>query len=95
MSRYFLPFISFVVLAGCDAKIFDESTYVLVRQTNESSAPGLRAYFVDGDAKLNGIDCRELLTLANEAVDLRQARGEIVTKYECVSLREARERGFK
>lgn len=95
MGKYLLSFLCVVFLAGCDAKIFDESTYVLVRQINGSSVPGLRAYFVDGDAKLNGTDCRELLTLANEAVELRQARGEIVTKYECVSLREARERGFK
>jgi hypothetical protein len=95
MGKYLLTFLCVVILAGCDAKILDDSTYVLVRQSSVSSALGLRAYFIDGDAKLNGTDCRELLTLANEAVERRQARGEIVTKYECVSLREARERGFK
>ncbi|PPD34266.1 MAG: hypothetical protein CTY19_05305 [Methylomonas sp.] len=81
--------------SGCDMRVLDESTYVLVRQSNLSSEPGLRAYFVDGDATLNGIDCRELMSLANEAVELHKIKGETATKYECVSLREARERGFK
>jgi hypothetical protein len=88
--------ISLLLVAGCK-KEFDDSAYVLVRNsTANSSAPALRAYFVDEGATLNGISCRELLALANEAVEARTARGEKhLVKYECVSLAEARERGFK
>lgn len=82
--------------AGCDNKKIDDSTYVLIRYSGVTSEPALRAYFVDGDALLNGIDCRELLALTNEAVEARKSRGGTqLMKYECVSLREARERGFK
>ncbi len=85
------------LVAGCTEKEFDDSTYVLIRNsTASSSAPALRAYFVDKGAELNGISCRELLGLANEAVEARISRGEThLVKYECVSLAEARERGFK
>ena len=86
-----------LIFAGCTKNEFDDSAYVLVRNsTASSSTPALRAYFVDEGAQLNGISCREVLELANEAVQTRMARGEThLVKYECVSLREARERGFK
>ena len=46
--------------------------------------------------RLNGVSCRELLGLDNEAVDARIAHGEKhLVRYQCVSLAEARERGFK
>ena len=85
------------LLAGCGTDGPSESSYVLIRNLGTNpSVPALRAYFTDGDAHLNGIDCRELMGLANEAVEARQARGEThLVKYECVSLTEARERGFK
>lgn len=85
------------LMAGCTEKEFDGSTYVLIRNSSASSStPALRAYFVDEDAELNGISCRELLGLANEAVEARISRSEThLVKYECVSLAEARERGFK
>ena len=86
-----------LLASGCGMKDFDDSTYVLVRNSAfNSSTPGLRAYFVGEGAQLNGTSCRELLGLANEAVETRIARGETnLVKYECVSLAEARERGFK
>jgi len=86
-----------LIFAGCTKNELDDSAYVLVRNsTASSSTPALRAYFVDEGAQLNGISCREVLELANEAVQARMAQGEIqLVKYECVSLREARERGFK
>jgi hypothetical protein len=86
-----------LIFAGCTKKDFDDSAYVLVRNSTVStSTPALRAYFVDEGAKLNGISCREVLELANEAIQARMALGEThLVKYECVSLREARERGFK
>jgi hypothetical protein len=86
-----------LIFAGCTKNEFDDSAYVLVRNsTVSSSTPAFRAYFLDEGAKLNGISCREVLELANEAVQARMARGEThLVKYECVSLREARERGFK
>lgn len=89
--------IGLFLVAGCTEKEFDDSTYVLIRNsTASSSTPALRAYFVDEGAELNGISCRELLGLANEAVEARISRGEThLVKYECVSLSEARERGFK
>ena len=92
-----LILLSAILLAGCAKKEFDDSTYVLVRNsTANSSTPALRAYFLDEGARLNGISCREVLELANEAVQARISRGEDhLVKYECVSLREARERGFK
>lgn len=85
------------LVSGCAENEFDDSTYVLLRNsTASSSTPALRAYFVDERAELNGISCRELLGLANEAVEARISRGEThLVKYECVSLAEARERGFK
>ena len=85
------------IFAGCTKNEFDDSAYVLVRNsTVSSSTPALRAYFLDEGAQLNGISCREVLELANEAVQARIERGETqLVKYECVSLREARERGFK
>lgn len=93
--RTLLALLVLSLSTGCGKK--DDSTYVLIRDGSVGYAgPALRAYFVDGDAHLNGIDCRELLTLANEAVEARKSRGEThLMKYECVSLREARERGFK
>jgi len=86
-----------VLLTGCGGDVPNESSYVLIRNmTAEPSTPALRAYFTDGDAQQNGIDCRELMGLANEAIEARQALGERhLVKYECVSLKEARERGFK
>ena len=89
--------IALFLVAGCAKKEFDDATYVLIRtSTISSSAPALRAYFVDEGAELNGISCRELKELANEAVEARISRGEKhLQKYECVSLAEARERGFK
>lgn len=92
-----LTLVSLALLAGCSAEVTSDSSYVLIRSLGaDRSAPALRAYFVDGDARLNGVDCRELMTLANEAVTARISRGEThLVKYECVSLREARERGFK
>jgi hypothetical protein len=86
-----------LIFAGCTKNEFDDSAYVLVRNSTVStSTPALRAYFVDEGAKLNGISCREVLELANEAIQARMALGEThLVKYECVSLREARERGFK
>lgn len=88
---------SALIFTGCTKNEFDDSAYVLVRNsTVSSSTPALRAYFVDEGAQLNGISCREVLELANEAVQARIERGETqLVKYECVSLREARERGFK
>ena len=92
-----LALISPLLVTGCNKKEFDDSTYVLIRNsTVNSSTPALRAYFVGEGAELNGISCRELLGLANEAVEARIARGEThLVKYQCVSLAEARERGFK
>jgi hypothetical protein len=92
-----LALVSLLLSAGCAKKEFDDSAYVLIRNsTVNSSTPALRAYFVDEGAQLNGTSCRELLDLANEAVEARISRGEThLVKYECVSLREARERGFK
>jgi len=89
--------IGFFFLVGCNKNEFDDSTYVLIRNsTASSSTPALRAYFADEGANLNGISCRELMGLANEAVEARISRGEThLVKYECVSLAEARERGFK
>lgn len=89
--------LTLLLLAGCAKKEFDDSTYVLIRNsTANSSTPALRAYFVGEGAELNGISCRELLRLANEAVEARISRGEKhLVKYECVSLAEARARGFK
>lgn len=86
-----------LIFAGCTKSEFDDSAYVLVRNnTISSSTPALRAYSLDEGAQLNGISCREVLKLANEAVQARIERGETqLVKYECVSLREARERGFK
>jgi len=86
-----------LLFSGCSKKQFDDTTYVLIRSsTIDSSTPALHAYFVNEGAHLNGLSCRELLQLANEAVDARIARGESkLVKYECVSLSEARERGFK
>jgi hypothetical protein len=85
------------LLASCADKGPSDSSYVLVRNVGVGpSDPATRAYFMDGDAQMNGIECREVVTLANEAVDVRRSRGETsLVKYECVSLREARERGFK
>ena len=92
-----LALTSLLLVSGCDKKEFDDSAYVLIRNsTVNNSTPALRAYFVDEGAQLNGISCRELLGLANEAVEARIARGEThLVKYQCVSLGEARERGFK
>lgn len=92
-----LALINLFLVAGCAKKEFDDSAYVLIRNsTVSSSTPALRAYFVDESAELNGTSCRELLGLANEAVEARISRGEThLVKYECVSLTEARERGFK
>jgi hypothetical protein len=98
LKRHFIITLSSAFFfAGCAKKEFDDSAYVLVRNsTVSSSIPALRAYFVDEGAKLNGISCREMLELANEAVQARISRGEThLVKYECVSIREARERGFK
>ncbi len=82
---------------GCGKRELDDSAYVLIRYSSlENSKPALRAYFIDGDATLNGIDCRELLKLSNEAILARKSSGESnLMKYECISLRDARERGFK
>lgn len=81
-----------LAIAGCKEKALDDSAYVLVRDPT----PGFRAYFMGEGARLNGISCREILGLANEAVDERRSRGETtLNRYECVSLREARERGIK
>lgn len=82
--------------AGCSSRDIDDSAYVLIRYaTADESAPALRAYFSDEGATLNGISCREILQLANEAVEARVAKGETnLVKYQCVSLQEARERGF-
>ncbi len=90
-------FTTALLIAGCSKSQFDDTTYVLIRSsTIDSSVPALRAYFVNEGAHLNGISCRELLLLVNEAVDARIARGETnLVKYECVSLSEARDRGFK
>ena len=92
-----LALVSLLLVAGCAKKEFDDSSYVLIRNsTVNSSTPALRAYFVDEGAELNRIGCRELLALANEAVEARISRGEThLVKYDCVSLREARVRGFK
>jgi hypothetical protein len=82
--------------AGCSKEEPDSSTYVLIRKAGGGTSPGLRAYFIGEGAHLNGISCRELLLLANEAVEARISRGETnLEKYECVSVPEARERGFK
>jgi hypothetical protein len=92
-----LTLMSLLLVSGCDKREFDDSAYVLIRNsTVNDSTPALRAYFVGEGAQLNGISCRELLGLANEAVEARIARGELhLVKYQCVSLAEARERGFK
>jgi hypothetical protein len=92
-----LVLMSLLFVCGCDKKEFDDSAYVLIRNsTVNNSTPALRAYFVGEGAQLNGISCRELLGLANEAVEARINRGEThLVKYQCVSLAEARERGFK
>ena len=81
-----------LAIAGCKEKALDDSAYVLVRDPT----PGFRAYFMGEGAHLNGLSCREIMGLANEAVDERRSRGETtLSRYECVSLREARERGIK
>jgi len=92
-----LGLISILLVTGCGKKGFDDSTYVLIRNsTVNGSTPALRAYFVGEGAQLNGVSCRELLGLANEAIEARIARGEAhLVKYQCVSIAEARERGFK
>ena len=92
-----LALISLIFVSGCDQKKFDDSAYVLIRNsTLKDSNPALRAYFVGEGAQLNGISCMELLGIANEAIAARLARGETnLVKYQCVSLAEARERGFK
>lgn len=97
MIRRALPILAtFLLIAACGREAPDDSTYVLIRYSGINASLGLRAYFMDGDAQLNGVDCRELMALANEAVDTRTSRGEAhLVKYECVSLRDARERGFK
>lgn len=85
-----LVLVSLSLGAGCSKEEPDSRTYVLIRNA------GVRAYFMGEGAHLNGISCRELLQLANEAVEARISRGETnLEKYECVSLPEARERGFK
>lgn len=92
-----LALMGLLLVAGCDKKEFDDTAYVLIRNsTVNNSTPALRAYFVGEGAQLNGISCRELLGLANEAIEARIARGEThLVKYQCVSLAEAHERGFK
>ena len=86
-----------LLISGCSEKQFDETTYVLIRgSTVDDSSPAVRAYFANEGAHLNRVSCREILLLSNEAVDARIARGEKhLVKYECVSIAEARERGFK
>ena len=81
---------------GCSNRDFESSAYVLIRYSGtDESVPALRAYFSDEGAKLNGISCREVLQLVNEAVEARVEKGETyLVKYQCVSLQEARERGF-
>jgi hypothetical protein len=81
-----------LAIAGCKEKALDESAYVLLRDPT----PGFRAYFMGEGAYLNGLSCREIMGLANEAVDERRSRGEsTLNRYECVSLKEALERGVK
>jgi len=93
------PVIALLVVslgAGCSKLEPDSSTYVLLRNIGDGTKPGFRAYFMGEGAYLNGISCREVLLLANEAVEARISRGEKhLEKYECVSLAEARERGLK
>lgn len=88
---------SIILLAsGCAQRDFDDSTYVLMRNsTLDGSTSAFGAYFIYEDARMNGINCREVMGLANEAIDARLARGEgMLVKYECISLAEARDRGL-
>lgn len=60
-----LGLMSLLLVSGCDKKDFDDSAYVLIRNsTVNNSTPALRAYFMGEGAELNGIGCRELLGLA-------------------------------
>ena len=98
MKLYIAIALASVVLSGgCVSQNYDDSAYVLIRySTANESRPSLRAYFTDEGAQINGISCKEVLQLVNEAVDARVARGETnLVKYQCVSLEDARERGFK
>lgn len=84
-------------LSGCSQTTIDDSAYVMIRNsTMRSDQVAVRSYFWGEGAELNGISCREVAQLANEAVELRRSRGERhLEKYECVSLSEARARGVR
>lgn len=85
------------MMAACSDTRFDESAYILIRENSLLPGQvGVRAYFSGEGASLNGGSCREVVQLANEAVESRKSRGEThVVKYECVSLAEAKARGVK
>lgn len=88
---------SSAVLTSCGGGL-PETGYVLIRYAGGTggSVPALRAYFIEKDASSNRIGCTEILGLANEAVEARKAKGEAhLVNYECVTVHEAKERGFK
>lgn len=84
-----------MMISGCEFKYLKNSTYVLIRYSNLTGEPAFRGYFMDEDESLNLTDCKEIMTLANEAVEVRKSNGEInLTEYKCVPLKEARRLGF-